>query len=139
THNVELTLITKDYSRLDCASDEEREGHHCKYKADKTLWPKAHAAADDDNNLTIIQPYRTAVGNHALMVSGLWATPAVALRVHQEPYGHVAEKKLKRFVADCRLRFVEPLENPETRWAINGKWGAEKDVPVGIAEDCKIV
>ncbi len=139
THQVELTLITKDYTRLDCAADEVRDGTYCKYLADHSRRPKAPDAPLDDNNEHLVQPYRTAVGNHFLMVAGLWATPDVAQRVHDEPFSSVPEKKLKRFVADCRVRFVEPLAKADVRWGSGQKWISEKSVSVGIAEECRIV
>lgn len=138
-HEVDVTLITKDESRLDCSDDRELEGAHCGYKKNRSRWPKAADAPIDDNNEDVIQPYRSAVGNHLVMIAGLWATPALALRHHQESPRGVAETELKRFVARCRLRFLGTLDNLDVRWGSTAKWYAEKSGVVARAEWCTIV
>lgn len=138
-HVIDITLITKDEGRLDCSDDRELEGVHCAYKKNRSRWPKEEGAPMDDNRADIVQPYRTAVGNHLIMVAGLWATPALALRHHQESPRGVAEKDLKRFVARCKVRFLGDWENLDVRWGTSAKWYAEKKGPVARASWCDIV
>jgi hypothetical protein len=73
------------------------------------------------------------------MVAGLWATPALALRHHQESPRGVAEKDLKRFVARCKLKFLGSWDDLEMRWGTAAKWYAEKNGPVARAEWCDVV
>jgi hypothetical protein len=138
-HEVDITLITKDEGRLDCSDDREFEGTHCEYKKDRSRWPKADGAPVDDNRQDLIQPYRTAIGNHLVLVAGMWATPALALRHHQETPRGVAETDLKRFVARCQREFLGEFQNVDVRWGTTAKWYAEKIAPVALAKWCEIV
>jgi hypothetical protein len=138
-HVVDITLITKDENRLDCSDDREIEGAHCGYKKNRSRWPKPETAPMDDNNIDVIQPYRTALGNHLIMVAGLWATPALALRHHQESPRGTAEKDLKRFVARCRVRMLGHWTDLDMRWGTAAKWYAEKNAPIARATWCDIV
>jgi hypothetical protein len=138
-HEIDLTLITKDEGRLDCSDDRELEGAHCGFKKDRTPYLAPADAPIDDNKADVIQPYRTAVGNHLVMVAGLWSTPALAMRHHQETPRGVAEKDLKRFVARCKLRFLGKWENLDMRWGSTAKWYAEKTAPIARAEWCDVV
>jgi hypothetical protein len=119
--DVELTLIAADSRRLNCAHDQEFEGVHCGYAANKRPWPRAPNAPLDDNDANIIQPYRTADTNVLILVAGLWAQPELALRVHREPPSVDVDKQL-RFVAYCRVRFVGELKGGALRWESGGKW-----------------
>lgn len=139
THEVDITLITKDEGRLDCSDDREFDGVHCAFKKDRSKWPVEPGAPVDDNRRNVIQPYRTAVGNHLLMVAGMWATPALAFRHHQESPRGMADANLKRFVARCQLEFVGELSNVDIRWNTTAKWYAEKQGPVARAKWCEVV
>jgi hypothetical protein len=123
TATVAITLITADYNKLSCASDKEFDGAHCQYKTEKDLWPRAADAPLDDNKATVIQPYRTATDNKLILVSGLWAQPEVAMRLHREPPQGVAEEKLARFIAQCEVKFVGAVPGVKLRWAPSGAWG----------------
>jgi hypothetical protein len=136
---VDITLITKDEGRLDCSDDRELEGVHCGYKKDRATWLTKEGAPIDDNKANVLQPYRTAVGNHLLVVAGLWATPALAMRHHQESPRGVPEADLKRFVARCKLRFLGSWENLDMRWGTAAKWYPEKKAPLARAEWCEVV
>lgn len=138
THTVDITLITKDEGRLDCSDDRELDGVHCGYKKNRARWPKEPGAPIDDNRRNILQPYRTAVGNHLVMVAGLWSTPALALRHHQETPRGVADADLKRFVARCELEFLGEMTDVDVRWNTTAKWYAEKKAPVARAKWCEI-
>jgi hypothetical protein len=123
--DVEITLITADAKRLSCASDTELEGVHCAYGANKRPWRRTPNAPFDDNDVNVIQPYRTADTNVLIMVSGLWAQPELAMRLHREPPNLADVDKHLRFVAYCRVRFVGELTTVSTRWDTTGKWTEE--------------
>ncbi len=136
---VELTLVTKDAERLACADDRVFDGNHCEYDKNKRRWPQERDKPLDDNRLELIQPYRTAVGNYLVMVSGLWATPELAMRRHLEPARGRAEKSLKRFIARCTLRFLGNMDGVQVRWDFNKQWYTEKWARAAKAESCTIV
>lgn len=136
--DVEITLITPDAKRLQCAHDTVLEGVHCGYTANKRPFRRAPDAPFDDNDQSVIQPYRTADTNALILVSGLWAQPELALRLHREPpvVGDVG--KNLRFVAYCRVRFLGELEKVALRWDTNAKWGEEPKAMVAKALRCTL-
>jgi hypothetical protein len=123
--DVQITLITADAKRLACAHDSEVEGVHCAYTANKRPWRRTPNAPLDDNDEHVIQPYRTADTNQLILVSGLWAEPELALRLHREPPNLADVDKHLRFVAYCRVRFVGEFTAIGTRWDTNAKWGED--------------
>lgn len=137
-HEVDVTLVTKDMNRLQCADDREFDGAHCEYTTDKKRRRRSPGAPFDDNRANIIQPYRTHVGNHLVFIAGLWNTPALAYRHHQEPPLGKTDKQLIRFVAKCRLRFVGAMTDVTLRWNTSAKWYQEKYAPVALAQWCDI-
>ena len=137
TELVKITLVTEDELRLTCGSDElVADKYHCALKKNKVRWPKSPGAPIDDNKATIIQPYRTLVGNKLIFIAGVWAQPEVATRAHQEPAGVVPVKRQQRFIAYCRVRFHTTFEEALVRWFPGAKWFTEKQVPVATAERC---
>jgi hypothetical protein len=136
---LDLTLITKDADRLSCADDRELDGARCDFREDKQRQKTEPGAPADDNRINVIQPYRTAVGNYLVLVAGLWATPALAMRRHLEPARGVPEKDLRRFIARCKLRFVGSLDSVELRWDYNQQWYTEAKAPVARAEWCEVL
>jgi hypothetical protein len=136
--DVELTLITPDAKRLQCAHDTTLDGVHCGYTANKRPFRRTPNAPLDDNDEAVIQPYRTADTNSLLLVSGLWAQPELALRLHREPPVAGDIDKNLRFVAYCRVRFVGELEKPSLRWDTNAKWGEEPKAMVAKALRCTL-
>jgi hypothetical protein len=136
--DVELTLITPDAKRLQCAHDTTLEGVHCGYTAAKRPFRRAPNAPFDDNDEAVIQPYRTADTNALVLVSGLWAQPELALRLHREPPVMGDVDKNLRFVAYCRVRFVGELEQVSLRWDTNAKWGEEPKAMVAKAVRCTL-
>ncbi len=139
TATIAVTVITADYNRLACAADKEIDGSHCQFKAEKEIWPRAPDAPLDDNKATIIQPYRTWLDNKLVLITGLWADPKVAMRLHMEPPQGVAEEKLARFVATCKVRFIGELKPVRLRWNATGSWG-DPDMPALVAkpESCTV-
>jgi hypothetical protein len=145
--DVYLTLIGADSYLLSCADPKDIDGVHCGYEAPKKRWPGRESVIDD-NNRDIIQPYRTAPDNRLILMSGIWATPELATRLHEEPPRAIRKEKLARFVARCRVKFVGGLEKPELRWSPTGKFAApgaadyydgRKEIPVARAISCNII
>ena len=136
--DVEITLITADAKRLSCAHDSEVDGVHCGYMASKRPWRRTPNAPFDDNDENVIQPYRTADTNVLILVSGLWAEPELAMRLHREPPNLTDIDKHLRFVAYCRVRFVGELQNVSTRWDTSGKWQDEPKAQVAKPVHCTL-
>jgi hypothetical protein len=137
--DLDLTLITKDADRLSCADDRDLEGAHCDFMKNKQRRKTDPTRPMDDNRVDVIQPYRTAVGNNLVLVAGLWATPALAMRRHLEPPRGMQDKDLRRFIARCKLKFVGVLEATELRWDYNQQWYPEAKAPVARAEWCDVL
>ncbi|MEN9578888.1 MAG: hypothetical protein RJA70_1897 [Pseudomonadota bacterium] len=137
-HTIDVTLVTADSALLACADDRRFGEAHCEFTKAKVPAASLPGAPLDDNRRSIIQPYRTAIGNHLVFIAGLWNTPALALRSHQEPSEGRASKELRRFVASCRLKFVGPMHDVELRWNPTAAWYSEKFAPVAVAEWCEI-
>jgi len=137
---VKLTLITADYNKLACASESVFEGYHCAYKTETETFPREPGAPLDDNKAKIIHPYRTWLDNTLVMVAGLWAQPALALRLHREPPMGVEEDKLARFIVECEVTFIGVLANgSKLRWN-PGQWvNPDMNATVARPDSCKLV
>jgi hypothetical protein len=135
---VRITLITADYNLLACAAEQSVAGKHCAYKTETEAWPRDPSEPIDDNKKNIIQPYRTWPDNKLVLVAGLWADPAVAMRLHREPPDGVAAKKLARFVVECRSKFIGRLDDPKLRWQPGQAWIREGAAFVAEPESCSI-
>jgi hypothetical protein len=135
---LELTLVTADARRLNCAHDQVLAGQHCGFSANKHAWPRAPGELADDNDYDVIQPYRTADTNALVLVSGIWAQPELALRVHREPPAYYDVKKQARFVAYCKVRFVGELTNVSLRWDTGARWQEEPKAMVAQALSCTL-
>lgn len=139
TAKVHLTLITADYNKLSCYSDQVFQGKHCQYQTETQAFRQEPGAPIDDNKKDLIQPYRTHGTNKLIFVAGLWATPALSTRLHFETPRGVAENKLARFVAECEVKFVGQMKNPGVRWSPSAKWIHEGDPFVAIPQSCRIL
>ena len=137
---VGITLITADYNKLACASDQVIEGFHCAFKSETESFPRDPSAPLDDNKAKLIQPYRTPETNKLILVAGLWAQPEVALRLHREPTAGVDEEKLARFTVKCDVKFIGVLPNTaKLRWN-PGQWVTpDMEAIVARPESCKIM
>jgi hypothetical protein len=135
---VELTLITADARRLNCAHDQVIEGQHCGFNSNKHAWPRSPGKLADDNDVDVIQPYRTNDTNALILVSGVWAQPELQWRVHREPPSYYDIKKQVRFVAHCDVRFIGELEHVSLRWETGGKWLPEGKAMVAKALSCSL-
>jgi hypothetical protein len=139
TTELDLTVVTGDAKRLMCGADKELEGTHCAMYSDKRrFWPRPEGAPMDDNYKDIIQPYRTLAHNQLVLVSGLWAQPEVAMRVHQESPDALPVKRQARFTALCKVKMLGKLDEVQVRWEPGQQWYTEKNAPVGRVESCKI-
>jgi hypothetical protein len=139
---LRITLVTADYAGLACAYDKEFEGKHCANKTDSESWPRDPSAPIDDNKANVVQPYRTWNDNRLVMVAGLWATPALATRLHIEPPGNLLPEKLARFVTECEVHFVGEMDQPKLKWGPGSSWNADsgqKMVPVAVPDSCKLI
>jgi hypothetical protein len=136
--DVEITLITPDAKRLNCAHDATIDGVHCGFTAAKRPWRRTANQPFDDNDASVIQPYRTADTNALILASGLWAEPELALRLHREPPNVANVDKNLRFVAYCRVRFIGELEKVAVRWDTGGKWAEEPKALVAKPVRCTL-
>jgi hypothetical protein len=138
---VGITLITADYNKLACASEQVIEGFHCAFKSESESFPRDPSAPLDDNKAKLIQPYRTPETNKLILVAGLWAQPDVALRLHREPTVGVDEEKLARFTVKCDVKFIGslPMDKTKLRWN-PGQWVTpDMEAIVARPESCKIM
>lgn len=136
---IRLTVVTADAASLTCASTQEFEGRHCAYKSESEAWPREPGAPLDDNKAKTIQPYRTWLDNKLILVSGVWAHPELAMRVHNEPQGNLPADKLARFVTECKVHFAGKMDKPALRWQPGQSWNTEQPTMVAITDDCKII
>jgi hypothetical protein len=139
---LRITLVTADYGGLACAFDKEFEGKHCVNKTDTEVWPREPNAPLDDNKANIVQPYRTWNDNKLVLVAGLWATPALATRLHIEPPGNLLPEKLARFVVECKVHFAGEMEKPKLKWGSGSSWNADPSqtmVQVAVPDSCQLI
>lgn len=139
---LRITLVTADYSGLACAYDKEFEGKHCANKSESEMWPRDPNGPLDDNKANIVQPYRTWNDNRLVLVAGMWATPALATRLHIEPPGNLLPEKLARFVIECQVHFVGEMEKPKLKWGPSSSWAADNvvaKVPVAVPDKCQLI
>ena len=136
---VHLTVVTSDYEKLGCADKRVASNQaHCAYQNEKERFADAKDAPVDDNKATTLQPYRTTDKN-LLLAPGLWAQPAVAMRLHNEPAQGVSQSKLARFVVACEATFLEEWEGTLIRWSPSEKWSDQGKAMVADLADCNIL
>ena len=136
---VVLTLKTQDAERSVCASNQTFEAYRCEYDGTKRKVPRSPDAPQDDNLRLVLQPYKTTVGDHLLAVGGLWYTPELAFRRHQEPSRQRRGTQLQTFYADCEVTFIGKLDTLDVRYDFGKSWSVAKDVPVARADRCTIL
>jgi len=137
--NVRLALQTQDAERRVCASAKKFEELRCEHDANKRKVARGSAEPVDDNLRSILQPFKTAVGEHPLLVGGLWYTPELAFRRHSEPSRERRGNQLQTFYADCEVEFLGRLDSVDVRYEFGKAWSAIKNVPVARARHCTIV
>lgn len=134
--DLRVTVITADAHRLSCGSDAEFEGARCAYKSDAKPWPPN--AEETDPGATLIQPYRTSPDNQLILLAGLWAQPALSMRLHREPPQGVPVKRLQRFEARCRVKFLGEVKDVKVRWDTTARFYSEARAFVAKPLRCTI-
>jgi hypothetical protein len=135
---VRLTVITMDYERLACSTTMTFGDEHCEYKTDSQKFEIEPGAPLDDTKRHTVQPYRTYPDNQLILVSGVWAQPAIATRLHREPWAGIPEQRQMRFVAECDVEFLGQFNDVKLRWKLDQNWNNEKSAWVGKARSCVI-
>ncbi len=135
---VHLTVVTADYNKLACAYADGSPSAHCAFKTDKEPWPADPEAPLDDNKKNVVQPYRTVDGQ-LIMLKGLWAEPAVATRLHDEPPQGVNENKLARFTVQCRVKFISEWKQPLVRWVPGQAFSRQGDAMLAEPISCELL
>ncbi|HKQ67703.1 MAG TPA: hypothetical protein VJT73_00115 [Polyangiaceae bacterium] len=125
--DVSITLVSTDAKALACASAEELKDHHCEYESKTQRWSKP--AGNND----ILAPYKTT-DDALILVAGLFNDPALRQRLVIDP--PVFGTEHIRFVANCKMHVDGKLKSVDVRWATNGQWQSNADVPVGVVKDC---
>jgi hypothetical protein len=130
--DVAITLVSTDAKALACWSTEEANNRHCQLQSPTEPWAKpaqpGRPAADDT-----LAPYKTT-DDELLLISGLFQQPALRERLNFDPPTFGVEHV--RFVANCKLRVEGKLKEVNVRWATNGTWQPQKDVPFGGVSSC---
>jgi hypothetical protein len=139
---LRITLVTADYAGLACSYEKEFAGKHCANKSETEAWPRDPNQPLEDNKANVIQPYRTWNDNRLVMVAGLWATPALATRLHIEPPGNLLPEKLARFVTQCDVHFVGEMDRPKLKWGPSSTWNPDPNsehVMVAVPDHCDLI
>lgn len=135
---VLITVTSADYDKLACLDARPAGDDYCQFKSDREQAAPPAGAPLDDNKLHVLQPYRTTDGQ-LLLIAGLWATPKVATRLHNEPAAGVAESKLSRYVLDCELEFTEERTGTKIRWSRTEAWSDQGKAFVAEPISCDIL
>jgi hypothetical protein len=129
--DVAITLVSTDAKALACASSEEVKGRHCEYTSRSDKWAKPStdrpAAADT------LAPYKTT-DDILLLVPGLFSQQALVERLAIDPPTFGQEHI--RFVANCKMHVESKMKEVDVRWATQGQWYAQRDVPIGTVTGC---
>ena len=130
--DVAITLVSTDAKALACANSDEVKGRHCEYASRSERWNKPSstgrpAAADT------LAPYKTT-DDILLLVPALFSDPALVERLAIDPPTFGQEHI--RFVANCKLKVEARVKEVDVRWATQGQWYPQKDVPMGPVTGC---
>jgi hypothetical protein len=130
--DVAITLVSTDAKALACASAEEIKGRHCEFGTRSEKWNKpsttGRAPAADT-----LAPYKTT-DDILLLVPALFSEPALVERLNIDPPTFGQEHI--RFVANCKLHVESKMKEVDVRWATQGQWYAQRDVPIGVVSGC---
>jgi hypothetical protein len=130
--DVAITLVSTDAKALACASTEEIQGRHCEYSSHSERWtksaPSGRSAAADT-----LAPYKTT-DDILLLVPALFSDPALVERLAIDPPTFGQEHI--RFVANCKMHVDAKMKEVDVRWATNGQWFPQRDVPIGVVRGC---
>ena len=126
-----ITLVTSDRENLSCALDRTVGPYRCRFRAPGRLWPEPSPPKD------LLAPYVT-LGRQVFLVPGLFEMPDLSARRTAEEQANVPPERLRRFVARCKLRLVERIEQLQTRWSERGNWGRQDGVWIAEPISCKV-
>jgi hypothetical protein len=108
--------------------DRGDQGRHCEYSSRSDRWtksaPSGRSAAADT-----LAPYKTT-DDILLLVPALFSDPALVERLAIDPPTFGQEHI--RFVANCKMHVDAKMKEVDVRWATNGQWFPQRDVPIGI-------
>jgi hypothetical protein len=130
--DVAITLVSTDAKALACSSTEEVKGRHCEYTSRSEKWTKASTTGRPTTADTLA-PYKTT-DDILLLVPGLFSEPALVERLAIDPPTFGTEHI--RFVANCKLHVESKVKEVDVRWATQGQWYPNKDVPIGVVSGC---
>ncbi len=139
TTHVVLALKTEDAERNGCATTQRFDTFHCEYDGAKRRVARSPDEPIDDNLRFVVQPFKTAVGEHLVAIGGIWHTPELAFRRHQEPSRERRGAQLQTFYAACDVTFIGKLDTLDVRYDFGKKWTPAKNVAVARAERCTIL
>lgn len=139
TTSVLLALKTQDAERYSCGSSRSVGELRCDFDNNKKRVSRRPDEPIDDNLRTSLQPYKTAVGDHALVIGGVWHTPELAFRRHREPSRERRGAQLQTFYAECEVEFIDKFDSVEVRYDLGKPWSTAKNLPVAKAQRCTIL
>jgi hypothetical protein len=130
--DVAITLVSTDAKALACASAEEVKGRHCEFSSKSDKWSKASTTGRPATADTLA-PYKTT-DDILLLVPALFSEPALVERLAIDPPTFGQEHI--RFVANCKMHIESKLKEVDVRWATQGPWYGNRDVPIGVVSGC---
>lgn len=132
--DVSISLVSSDVADLACASDTEVAGAKCQFDAYGAVrTPDERPAARSD----LFAPYMTT-DNVLFLVRGMFAEPAVAKRLVDEPPGSVPRGEQVRFVATCKLRLEGRVTELGVRWEKGAAFGPREPAWAGRVSECTV-
>lgn len=132
--DVSITLVTTDVAELACASDAEVAGAKCQFDAYGALrTPDERPAARAE----LFAPYMTT-DNVLFLVRGMFAEPAVAKRLVDEPPGSLPKGEQVRFVAACKLTLEGRVTELGVRWEKGAAFGPREPAWAGRVSECSV-
>jgi hypothetical protein len=130
--DVAITLVSTDAKALACASSDEINGRHCEYSSRTERWSKPSATGRSATADTLA-PYKTT-DDILLLVPALFSESALQQRLAIDPPTFGQEHI--RFVANCKMHVDSKMKEVDVRWAPQGQWYPNKDVPIGTVSGC---
>ena len=130
--DVAITLVSTDAKALACASGEEIKGRHCEWSGKTERWSKPSSTGRSATADTLA-PYKTT-DDILLLVPALFSEQALVDRLAIDPPTFGQEHI--RFVANCKLHVESKMKELDVRWAPQGQWYPQRDVPIGAVSGC---
>jgi hypothetical protein len=126
-----ITLITSDRENLACALPRSIGHFRCAFRTPQERW------RDPPGREDLLAPYLTP-DRQMFLVPGLFVQPALLDRYAQESPARVPPERLQRFIARCRMRLVERVDDFQARWQQNGNWGPQTGAWVAEPITCRV-